>query len=82
MGNYTNMKNIIVLSYLFAMAIKIYNVQYQTYLEINIEALEKNCLMEDVIRARYFTFFSKTLPESHNSVSMFRCFGYSNSPLC
>mmetsp|Transcript_487 Transcript_487/g.491 ORF Transcript_487/g.491 Transcript_487/m.491 type:complete len:85 (+) Transcript_487:2155-2409(+) len=48
-GNYESRRCVILISFLFAVVFKIYNSHYYYYLDIHVEARQKNCKVEDVI---------------------------------
>jgi hypothetical protein len=40
-------------------------------LEIHIEARQKDCLVEDIIKEKYFEFYTETLRDSEEAYSFF-----------
>lgn len=72
MAYYWSQRNIVICSFIFALFLKQYNLYYLTYLEIHIEAKQKNLKVQDVIKLKYYTFFTETLRDSENTLSYFQ----------
>jgi len=71
MAFYEKNRFIIIYSYLVAIFLKIYNMYFTSYLEIHVEAKQKDVKVADIIRLHYFKFFTETLPDSENTLSFF-----------
>lgn len=54
----------ILLGYFFAICIKLSNMYYITILEMHIMARRQNCLIEDVLKQKYFQFYFTSLAKS------------------
>lgn len=44
---------------------------YLIYLELHIEAKQKNKKVEEIIKLKYYTFFTEILRDSENTYSFF-----------
>ena len=65
----------LIISYLLALTLKLFNSYKYAYYEIHIEAKQRNCLTEDIIREKYFDFFWNQLPLSEErSSDLQNCF--------
>ena len=59
----------LVFGYILAITLKLFNSYKYAYYEIHIEARQRECLTEDIIREKYFDFFWNQLPNSEESNS-------------
>lgn len=67
MAYYYSQKRIVILAYLIALLLKYYNTYFVIYLELHIEAKQKNLKVLDMIRLKYYTFFTETLRDSEKT---------------
>ena len=58
MGHYETRRWILLISYVLAVFLKVYNSHYYYFLDVHIEARQENCRVEKIIKKRYFNFFS------------------------
>lgn len=61
-----------IASFFVALFLKQYNMYYLIYLEIHIWAKQKNMKVQDVIRHKYYTFYTEILRDSENTFSFFQ----------
>jgi hypothetical protein len=62
----------VIASFFVALFLKQYNMYYLIYLEIHIWAKQKNMKVQDVIRHKYYTFYTEILRDSENTFSFFQ----------
>lgn len=72
MAYYWSQRKIVICSFFFALFLKQYNLYYLTYLEIHIEAKQRNLKVQDIIKLKYYTFYTETLRDSENTLSYFQ----------
>ena len=65
----------LIIAYIFAVTLKVYNSYKFTQFSIQLEAKQRECSTEDVIRERYFDFYWNQLPYSEERNSdLYNCF--------
>ena len=76
MSYYEKQRCLLIISYIVAVIIKVYNNWYYYYLKINIEVKQKEMDIQQVIRLSYYEFYTKTLRETETSYSFFNFFRF------
>jgi hypothetical protein len=71
MSYYQNFRYQLLTAYVIAVIIKFYNSYYTCYVEMNIEARQKDCKVSDIMKLRYYSLFTDILRDSESTFSFF-----------
>jgi len=69
MAYFEEVKMMVLVSFLFGVFLKFYNMYFKKYLEIHILAKQRNSKVADVIKRMYFEFYTLTLRQSEKTRS-------------
>lgn len=69
---YASTRKIVICAFFIALFLKQYNMYYLIYLEIHIEAKQKSKKVSEIIKLKYYTFFTEILRNSENTYSFFQ----------